>query len=67
MVMHEDVGEVASTAVSGEDSPDRTILLAGLTSERTMFPEVVGTLDRIMLLEETDDKFEALEDGRLRM
>lgn len=67
VVMQDDDGEVVSTVVSDEASPDSTILFAGVTCESTIFPEVVGTLDRIILLEEAGGKFEVCEEGRPRM
>lgn len=67
MVMQDDDGEVESTVVSDEDSPDSTILFGGLPCESTIFPEVVGTVDRIISLEETDGKAEVCEEERLRM
>ena len=66
VVMQEEVEELANV-VTSDESPESIRLLDGLTSERTIFPEVVGILDKIMLLEGTDGKFETLEDGRLRM
>lgn len=43
------------------------MLFAGLNSDRAMFPDVVGTLDRMMLLEETEGISGASEDERPRI
>lgn len=51
-----------SGGASEGDSPDNTILFAGLISERTMFPEEVETEGKIMLRVEADGKFDASDD-----
>lgn len=64
MVTQDDAGEDTRAVVRDEDSPDNTMLFAGLNSERAMFPDVTGTLDRMILLEETEGISGAAEDGR---